>query len=346
MSELQIQAKRTSQPASVSRKASSGKTESSSFSKLFNNAVSAAQKPTDLDDIFNRASQTYGVPVNLLKAVAKAESGFDPNAVSRCGAQGVMQLMPSTAASMGVTNPLDPEQNIMAGARYLSQKISQYDGDVKLALAAYNAGSGNVAKYGGIPPFKETQTYVTRVMNYAGMSLDAPEVSSLSGGSDSSSGLSGELAALSGLGSLNSQGMLSSLGVLSALSGTSSGSAALGSLLNSSSSTENSGFTYQDYLSFLKLWVSQIQTETTQSLASSITDLSRDLESTSDYEDMTSLSDLSGLMGLTSDSSDLSALSGLSGLSSALSGISELAGSSSGDWGSTDNYNNSISLLY
>ena len=118
---------------------------------------------TTMDDIFNKASETYNVPVALLKAMAKQESNFDPNATSSSGAQGVMQLMPATAASLGVTNAYDPEQNIMGGAKYISQLLDKYDGDTTLALAAYNAGMGNVAKYGGVPPFKETQNYVAKV---------------------------------------------------------------------------------------------------------------------------------------------------------------------------------------
>lgn len=129
---------------------------------------------TSMDDIFLKAAETYQVPVNLIKAVAKTESNFDPNAVSCCGAQGVMQLMPSTAAGLGVTDPFDAEQNIMGGTKYLSQMMDLYDGDVKLTLAAYNAGAGNVAKYGGVPPFKETQAYVERVMEYMGEDLESP----------------------------------------------------------------------------------------------------------------------------------------------------------------------------
>lgn len=127
-----------------------------------------------LDSIFTEMSQRYDVPKNLLMAVAKAESDFDADSVSSCGAAGIMQLMPETAKSLGVKDSFDPEQNIMGGAKYLSQLLKKYDGDTKLALAAYNAGSGNVAKYGGIPPFKETQAYVKRVMQYCGEDITIP----------------------------------------------------------------------------------------------------------------------------------------------------------------------------
>ena len=119
------------------------------------NSVLATGSST-LDDIFTTAANTYGIPVDLLKAVAKQESGFNANATSGVGAQGIMQLMPSTAASLGVTNPYDATQSIMGGAKYLKQQLDSFNGDTSLALAAYNAGPGNVRKYGGIPPFSET----------------------------------------------------------------------------------------------------------------------------------------------------------------------------------------------
>lgn len=124
--------------------------------------------PASMDAIFEEASRTYGVDVNFLKAVGKAESGFDASATSSAGAMGVMQLMPQTAQSLGVSNPYDARQNIMGGAKYLSQMLEKYNGNKELALAAYNAGSGNVAKYNGVPPFKETQEYISRVLTYAG----------------------------------------------------------------------------------------------------------------------------------------------------------------------------------
>lgn len=119
-----------------------------------------------LDRIFTIASDTYNVPKTLLKAMAKAESNFRNDATSSAGAMGIMQLMPSTASSLGVTDAYDPEQNIMGGAKYISSLLEKYNGNLSYAIAAYNAGSGNVDKYGGIPPFTETQNYVAKVLQY------------------------------------------------------------------------------------------------------------------------------------------------------------------------------------
>lgn len=127
---------------------------------------SITECPTDLYNIFEEAANTYGVSVNLLTSIARAESNFRTDAVSSAGAVGIMQLMPTTAASLGVTNSYDARENIMGGAKYISQLLSKYNGNTALALAAYNAGSGNVEKYGGIPPFTETQNYVQKVLSY------------------------------------------------------------------------------------------------------------------------------------------------------------------------------------
>lgn len=137
--------------------------------------VATEETVVSLNDLFEKAAQTYHVPVNLLKAIGYAESSFRQDATSSCGAQGIMQLMPATAESLGVSDAYDPEQNIMGGAKYISQLLSKYDGNVSIALAAYNAGSGNVAKYGGIPPFQETQNYVVKVTNYMNQELDADQ---------------------------------------------------------------------------------------------------------------------------------------------------------------------------
>lgn len=125
-----------------------------------------ASVPTDLMSIFQEAAQTYGVDVNLLTAIARQESNFTASATSSSGAMGIMQLMPATAQGLGVNDAYNPYENIMGGTKYISQLLSRYNGDVSLALAAYNAGSGNVAKYGGIPPFAETQNYVSKVLGY------------------------------------------------------------------------------------------------------------------------------------------------------------------------------------
>ena len=113
--------------------------------------------------IFDEASRTYGVSKSLLLAVAKQKSNFDANSVSHAGAQGIMQLMPGTAKTLGVKNAFDPYENIMGGAKLLRDNIRSF-GSVPLALAAYNAGPGAVKKYGGVPPYKETQDYVKKIM--------------------------------------------------------------------------------------------------------------------------------------------------------------------------------------
>ena len=115
------------------------------------------------DHIIQQAAQQHGVSEGLIKAVMHTESGFNVNARSPVGAQGLMQLMPATARRFNVSNAYDPHENIMAGAKYLAWLLKRFNGNTSLALAGYNAGEGNVAKYGGVPPFRETQDYVRRV---------------------------------------------------------------------------------------------------------------------------------------------------------------------------------------
>ncbi len=116
------------------------------------------------DLLLLEAASRTGLDPALLKAVCLAESGMNPNAVSSAGAQGLMQLMPATAAHLKVTDPFDPEQSIRGGSQYLADQLDTF-GDTRRALAAYNAGPGNVRKYNGIPPFEETQDYVVKVMD-------------------------------------------------------------------------------------------------------------------------------------------------------------------------------------
>jgi soluble lytic murein transglycosylase-like protein len=118
----------------------------------------------DLHPMIDRAAKEQGIETALLDALVQAESNYNPAAVSSKRAVGLTQLMPDTARSLGVTDPFDPAQNLRGGAKYLSQMLKQFDGDMPKAVAAYNAGPGAVAKYGGIPPYTETQNYVNKVI--------------------------------------------------------------------------------------------------------------------------------------------------------------------------------------
>ena len=117
-------------------------------------------------NIVDNVAERLGVNKKLVTSIITQESGFNPNAVSSAGAKGLMQLMPQTAKEMGVLNPFSPQQNIEGGVRYLKKMLDKYNGNVILALAAYNAGPANVDKYGGVPPFKETQNYVKSVLSH------------------------------------------------------------------------------------------------------------------------------------------------------------------------------------
>ena len=131
----------------------------------------------DIDAAIDAAAARDHVDPNLVRSVVKVESNFNPNAVSRKGAMGLMQLMPSTARSLNVSNPFDPQQNVDAGVRHLRKLLDSYGGNVRLSLAAYNAGSGAVARSAGVPHFRETQDYVRRITNlYNGGSEPGPHI--------------------------------------------------------------------------------------------------------------------------------------------------------------------------
>jgi soluble lytic murein transglycosylase-like protein len=138
----------------------------SSFTSMVNAAMGdpAAQR-ADLERLVNSNANAWGVDPALVKAIIANESGFDPNATSTTGARGLMQLEPGTAAELGVGNAYDPAQNIWGGTRYVRGLLERFHGDLRLAIAAYNAGPGAVEKYGGVPPYAETQAYVENVLD-------------------------------------------------------------------------------------------------------------------------------------------------------------------------------------
>ncbi len=136
--------------------------------------LNQASVTTNLDSIFKEAANKYGVSERLLKAIAYTESGFQANATSSSGAMGIMQLMPSTASAYGVSDPYDAYQNIMGGAAVLKDLLNMFQGNQSLAIAGYNAGCGNVKKYGGVPPFTETQNYVAKVTSLMQTGVSVP----------------------------------------------------------------------------------------------------------------------------------------------------------------------------
>jgi soluble lytic murein transglycosylase-like protein len=125
--------------------------------------VSSVRPDLAYDHLIAEAAERYELDPALIKAIIRTESSFNPTVVSPVGAQGLMQLMPALAAEMGVVNPFDPRDNIMGGAKYLRRLLDATRGSIPLTLASYNAGPGNVARYNGIPPFKETRNYVRKV---------------------------------------------------------------------------------------------------------------------------------------------------------------------------------------
>lgn len=131
---------------------------------LSDSNVQSRIKANNIDSIISKASERYGVPEALIYKVIETESYFKTDSVSYVGATGLMQIMPFNNNSLGITDATDPYQNIMGGTKLLKQYLDMYDGDVKLGLAAYNAGPGNVNKYGGVPPFSETQNYIKKIL--------------------------------------------------------------------------------------------------------------------------------------------------------------------------------------
>ena len=140
------------------------------FQKILDSSVKNTKNPhsvsrSEIDNLVSKYAERNGLDEDFVKAVINQESGFNPNATSKCGAMGLMQLMPSTAQGLGVVNAYDAEQNIEGGTKYLKGLMDRFGNDKSLALAAYNAGPNAVKKYGGIPPYAETQNYVKNVLS-------------------------------------------------------------------------------------------------------------------------------------------------------------------------------------
>ena len=133
--------------------------------KYENKKSSSTTSKSEINELIDKYADKNGLDADFVKAVINQESGFNPNATSKCGAMGLMQLMPGTAQGLGVTNAYDPEQNIEGGTKYLKGLMDRFDNNKSLALAAYNAGQNAVKKYGGIPPYQETQNYVKNVIS-------------------------------------------------------------------------------------------------------------------------------------------------------------------------------------
>ncbi len=147
--------------------AASEPTTGTSFATALQAASASAAGGSQYDTLIEQAAARNGVDPAVLHGLIQQESGFDPSAQSSAGAMGLTQLMPGTASSLGVSNPLDAAESIEGGARYLAQQLSRFGGNTADALAAYNAGPGAVQQYGGVPPYAETQSYVQKVLGYA-----------------------------------------------------------------------------------------------------------------------------------------------------------------------------------
>ena len=288
--------------------------------------LNQASITTNLDSIFKEAADKYGVSERLLKAIAYTESGFQSNITSSSGAMGIMQLMPSTASAYGVADPYDAYQNIMGGAAVLKDLLNMFQGNQSLAIAGYNAGCGNVKKYGGIPPFTETQNYVAKVTSLmqTGVSVPANTVTvtpSMNTASDTGTTTSGNsnttgetakksaeflveikeiISSISSLASNNTYTNTLNQSGLSALTGSSSSDFKAGSLLSS----------YGNPISTILSSLQNVDTTDTDSLQKVLSYAEYQLL-TSHYANMVDIISVLGSTSLSSDSDSDDSLSHL-----------------------------------
>jgi soluble lytic murein transglycosylase-like protein len=139
-------------------------------------SATSSKAPSDYDEFIREAAALYQIPEALVRAVIRVESNFDPRAISRANARGLMQLIPATAERMLVSDPFDARQNVLGGTRYLRVLANLFNGNLQLTIAAYNAGENAVIRYGGIPPYEETQAYVTRVLSFYNLYRSQPQI--------------------------------------------------------------------------------------------------------------------------------------------------------------------------
>ena len=287
--------------------------------------LNQASVTTNLDSIFKEASDKYGVSERLLKAIAYTESGFQADVTSSSGAMGIMQLMPSTASAYGVSDPYDAYQNIMGGAAVLKDLLNMFQGNQSLAIAGYNAGCGNVKKYGGIPPFTETQNYVAKVTSLmqTGVSVPAntvtvnPSANTASNTGTTTSGNSNtanETTASSETAKKNAEILAEIKEIISAISSLTTNQNSYTNTLNGTSSSDFSAgsllFSYGNPISTILSSLQNADTTDTESLQKVLSYAEYQLL-TSHYANMVDIISVLGSTSLSSESDSDDSLSHL-----------------------------------
>lgn len=287
--------------------------------------LNQASVTTNLDSIFKEAADKYGVSERLLKAIAYTESGFQADVTSSSGAMGIMQLMPSTASAYGVSDPYDAYQNIMGGAAVLKDLLNMFQGNQSLAIAGYNAGCGNVKKYGGVPPFTETQNYVAKVTSLmqTGVSVPAntvtvnPSANTASNTGTTTSGNSNtanETTASSETAKKNAEILAEIKEIISAISSLTTNQNSYTNTLNGTSSSDFSAgsllFSYGNPISTILSSLQNADTTDTESLQKVLSYAEYQLL-TSHYANMVDIISVLGSTGLSTDSDNDDSLSHL-----------------------------------